>query len=125
MGEVIGGNSLGERVKRLIASARKLRRSSTDAELRLWHKLRNRQLNGWKFRRQVPIDRFIADFVCEDARLVIELDGSQHLQLLEDDKQRTRVLETYGYRVSRYWNSDVLLNTEAVLEDILALLEMR
>ena len=110
-------------MKRRIALARKLRRSSTDAELRLWHRLRNRQLNGWKFRRQVPVDRFIADFVCEDARLIVELDGSQHMQHREDDENRTRVLETYGYRVVRYWNSDVLLNTDAVLEDILAVLE--
>ena len=119
------GNSLGKRVKRQIASARKLRRSSTDAELRLWQKLRNRQLNGWKFRRQVPVDRFIADFVCEGARLVVELDGSQHMQHSEDDENRTRVLETCGYEVVRYWNSDVLLNTESVLEDILAALEKR
>ena len=105
--------------------ARFLRRTQTDAERRIWFRLRNRQLGGWKFRRQVPVDRFIADFLCEDARLIVELDGGQHGERLQEDAERTSVLEAYGYRVARYWNAEIMQNLDGVLEDILARLEGR
>jgi len=105
--------------------ARSLRRGSTEAETQLWRFIRNRQLSGWKFRRQVPIDRFVVDFLCREAKLIIELDGSQHAEKTDGDLARTDLLERYGYRVIRYWNSDVLSRTEDVLEDILAHLELR
>lgn len=105
--------------------ARFLRRNQTDAERRLWFRLRNRQLGSWKFRRQVPVDRFIADFLCEDARLTVELDGGQHGERLQEDAERTAVLEACGYRVARYWNAEVMQNIDGVLEDILARLEGR
>ena len=96
--------------------ARKLRRASTDAEKRLWHHLRARQLEGAKFVRQFPIGGHIADFACCDAHLVVELDGGQHGD--EADAARTAVIEAFGYRVIRFWNNDVLANTEGVLEAI-------
>jgi len=108
---------------RKTSGARSLRRRSTEAEHRLWHHLRNRQLDGWKFRRQFPIERFFADFVCVDAKLIVELDGGHHALNQLGDEERTRLLISFGYRVIRYWNSDVLTNTESVLDDILAHLE--
>ncbi|MEO9528495.1 DUF559 domain-containing protein [Roseibium sp.] len=104
---------------------RSLRRRSTDAEKRVWHFLRNRQLGGWKFRRQVWIDRYIVDFVCLDAKLVVELDGSQHAENVGSDLLRSGILERNGFRVVRYRNSDVLSNTSEVLDDIIAHLELR
>src|SRR3712207_3299725 len=102
--------------------ARQLRHDQTDAERLLWSKLRNRQLGGWKFRRQVPIDRYIVDFVCVDAKLVVELDGGQHAQHSDRDAARTAVLDSLGYIVIRFWNDDVIIRTESVLEEILFLL---
>jgi very-short-patch-repair endonuclease len=99
--------------------ARRLRRNQTDAERVLWFRFRDRRLAGLKFKRQVPIDRFIVDFFCADAKLIVELDGGQHDQLKERDDNRTRVLEAMGYLVLRYWNHDVMPNTEGVLQDIL------
>ncbi len=100
--------------------ARRLRRDQTDAERKLWLRLRDRRLNGWKFKRQVPIDRYIADFCCTDARLIIELDGGQHTTSEEADAKRTAFLESCGYLVLRFWNNDVLKNMDGVLEEILA-----
>jgi very-short-patch-repair endonuclease len=97
--------------------ARKLRRNQTDAERVLWFRLRDRRLDGLKFKRQVPIDKFIVDFCCAEARLIIELDGGQHA--LRDETNRTVILEAMGYLVLRFWNNDVLQNTEGVLEEIL------
>jgi very-short-patch-repair endonuclease len=105
-----------------IPVARKLRRSSTDAEHRLWQSLRARQLDGWKFRRQVPMGGYIVDFACLEARLIIEADGGQHAERAGQDAIRTRWLESHGYRVLRFWNDDVLLNTQSVLEQVLAAL---
>ncbi len=105
--------------------ARSLRSRSTDAERCLWYRLRNRQLNGWKFRRQVPIDRYIADFACLDAKLIVELDGGQHALNMGEDAARSGVLEACGYQVVRCWNSDVLVRTDDVLEDILSHLEQK
>jgi very-short-patch-repair endonuclease len=100
------------------AFARELRTNMTDAEKRLWWLVRNRQLDGHKFRRQHPIGVFVADFVCVERRLIIELDGGQHAGSA-DDARRTAWLEDHGWRVIRFWNNDVLTGTEDVLEMIL------
>jgi very-short-patch-repair endonuclease len=102
--------------KRLTPIARKLRANQTEAEERLWYFLRGRRLEGEKFVRQFQIDRYVADFACRAARLAVELDGGQHCA--ERDAARTEAIETYGYRVLRYWNHDVLGDTYAVLEAI-------
>ena len=91
----------------------------------LWFRLRDRRLDGWKFRRQFPIDRSIVDFCCADAHLIVELDGGQHAVQAEADAQRTKVLEAMGYLVLRYWNNDVMQNIDGVLEDIAATLDRR
>ncbi len=109
---------MSQRVER----ARRLRRDQTDAERKLWLRLRDRRLSGWKFKRKVPIDRYIADFCCSDARLIVELDGGQHSTRTEADAKRTAVLESCGYLVLRFWNNDVLKNMNGVLEEILATL---
>src|SRR5262249_28002322 len=90
--------------------ARKLRREMTEAEKRLWQMLRSRQTEGYRFRRQVPIGRFIVDFVCRAARLIVEIDGGQRGLLTEGEASRTRFLEREGYRVLRFWNNEVLDN---------------
>jgi very-short-patch-repair endonuclease len=97
--------------------ARRLRRDQTDAERVLWFRLRDRRLNGLKFKRQVPIDKYIADFLCTEAHLIIELDGGQHAT--RDETNRTAILEAMSYLVLRFWNNDVLSNTDGVLEEIL------
>ena len=102
--------------------ARGLRRDQTDAERKLWSMLRNRQLDGCKFRRQVAIDRYFSDFACVEARLVVELDGGRHADRAEYDEERTRVLEACGWRVVRFWNHDVLRESEGVANTILAAL---
>lgn len=102
----------------LTGFARQLRANSSDAEIRLWWHLRDRRLGGAKFRRQYPIGPYIVDFVCLDKRLVVELDGGQHSEQVEYDAVRTMFLEREGYRVLRFWNDEVLRETEAVLEVI-------
>ena len=97
--------------------ARTLRAGSTDAERRLWSLLRDRQLNGWKFRRQHPIPPWTADFACPDARLVIEADGGQHADVI--DNARDGDLATKGWRILRFWNDQILKEPEAVAEAIL------
>jgi len=104
--------------------ARKLRRNQSEAEKKVWQAIRSRRLGGYKFRRQVPISHFIADFVCEDARLIVELDGGQHAENKADDLLRTQPLETFGYRVIRFWNNEVFENMEGVLSVILQELEL-
>ncbi len=99
--------------------ARRLRRNSTDAERKLWSQLRNSQLDGYKFRRQQPIGFYIADFVCEQAGLIVELDGGQHAETIEADARRTAYLNQRGYRVRRFWNIDVMTNMEGVITVIL------
>ena len=95
------------------ARARTLRREMTEAEKRLWQILRSRQTEGYRFRRQVPIGGFIADFVCHEARLIVEIDGGQHDPSSEAEASRTRFLEAEGYRVLRFWNNEVLDNRRA------------
>ncbi|MCK7578045.1 MAG: endonuclease domain-containing protein [Chromatiales bacterium] len=97
---------------------RRLRRQQTDAEKRPWHYLRDRQCGGYKFRRQVQIGRFIVDFVCLDSKLIVEVDGGQHLEQRQQDDSRSRDLKSRGFRVLRFWNHDVLNDTAAVLEAI-------
>ena len=101
---------------------RHLRREQTEAERRLWWRLRNRRLQGWKFRRQHRIGPYFADFACLEAGLVIELDGSQHLKQGRYDRIRTEHLKHEGFDVLRFWNDDVLRETEAVLAAILTAL---
>jgi very-short-patch-repair endonuclease len=103
--------------------ARKLRKSMTDAERRLWRGLRMRQLQGYKFRRQFPLGAYIVDFVCLEARLVIEVDGGQHAVESYGDAQRDSWLRSQNFRVLRYWNHQVLHELNAVLEDIARALE--
>jgi very-short-patch-repair endonuclease len=102
--------------KRLTPIARNLRRRSTDAENRLWYYLRARRFEGSKFTRQFPVGPHVVDFACRDARIAIELDGGQHSPV--KDAPRTQVIEAFGYRIVRFWNNDVLQNTEGVLEII-------
>ena len=98
--------------------ARQLRRDQTDAEQTLWARLRDRQLRGAKFRRQHPIGPFIADFCCPEGKVIVELDGGQHAEKVAADQKRSRFLEGQGYQVLRFWNHDVLKDTNAVLERI-------
>jgi len=100
--------------------ARHLRKNLTDAEQTLWRHIRNRQLYGYKFRRQAPIGKYIVDFVCFGKRLIIELDGGQHAVLQYKDKQRTEWLESQGFREIRFWNHDVLKKIE-VIKEVIAL----
>ncbi|HVN72099.1 MAG TPA: endonuclease domain-containing protein [Desulfomonilia bacterium] len=98
-----------------VSRARSLRKGMTDAEQLLWRHLRNRRLDGHKFRRQHSIGPFVADFVCIEKGVIVELDGGQHVLSSGKDGKRTRFLESKGFRVLRFWNHDVLKETEAVL----------
>jgi very-short-patch-repair endonuclease len=98
--------------------ARQLRRDMTDAERCVWKHLRAHRFAGEKFRRQVPIGPYIVDFVSHRSRLVVELDGGQHALQVVQDRERTRWLEGRGYCVIRFWNNQVLTETEQVLEAI-------
>ena len=104
----------------LVPIARLLRGNMTDAERNLWSSLRRNQL-GVKFRRQVPFGRYVVDFCCPEARLVIELDGSQHHTThgVRDDATRDDYLQQIGYKVLRYSNIEILQNRDGVLQDIL------
>ena len=97
--------------------ARCLRKNMTEAERKLWGRLRGQQL-GIRFRRQVVLGRYIVDFVSLDPKIIIEVDGSQHADDIDYDEQRTKWLESLGYRVLRYWNNEVLQQLDAVLESI-------
>ena len=102
--------------------AKRLRRDMTDAEKLLWQHLRNRQLGGFKFRRQWTIGPFIADFACIETRLIVEADGGQHSESIKD-AARTAYLERQGWQVIRFWNTDILTNIDGVLEAILIALQ--
>ena len=104
--------------------ARGLRAEATDAERKLWAVVRGRQLGGAKFRRQVPIDRCFADFACAEAKLIIELDGGQHNDRAGYDAARSATLAACGWRVIRFWNTDVLENIDGVADTILAELKL-
>jgi|SRR6266850_3801430 len=104
-------------------TARRLRSDQTNAENRLWSRLRARQLEGFKFRRQHSIGPFVADFFCLEARLVIELDGSQHADQLADDQRRTEFIRDAGYSVLRVWNHEVISEIDEVIQRIADALE--
>ncbi len=102
----------------LTLRAKNLRRDMTDAERKLWYRLRA----GWvgvKFRRQQPIGAYIVDFVCFERRLIVELDGGQHADAVEKDAARTRWLESQGFTVLRFWNNDIMTNIEGCLTRIM------
>jgi very-short-patch-repair endonuclease len=101
-----------------LAHAKQLRAGMTDAERRLWYHLRAHRFGGSKFKRQVPIGRYIVDFVCFDRKVIVEVDGGQHAMSVSD-QARDEWLRGQGFRVLRFWNHDVLKNTEAVLTRIL------
>ena len=109
------------------SNARRLRRDHTSAEQQLWCRLRDRQLEGYKFRRQVPLGPFIVDLACYDSRLVIELDGGQHAESAHsaEDSERTAWLESRGFRVLRFWNDELQENMDGVLTRILETLKER
>ncbi len=96
-----------------------MRREPTDAERAMWRLLRDRKLAGWKFRRQVPFQRYILDFVCFESKVIVEVDGSQHF-LSHRDGERDLFLKQEGFRILRYWNNDVLQRPSSVLDDIFA-----
>ena len=101
-------------------TARLLRRNKTIAERHLWSRLRNGQINDAKFRRQHPVGYYIVDFLCVEKRLVLEIDGNQHKEepIVANDLERTRYLESRGFRVLRFWNGDVLNDIDGVLAKI-------
>ncbi len=102
---------------KLTKFARNMRKAPTGAEAALWRILRNRRFAGYKFRRQAPIGDFIADFVCFEARLIVEADGSQHAENARDWR-RDAWFKAQGFRVRRFWNADVLLRQEEVAETL-------
>lgn len=103
--------------------ARKLRKNMTEAERRLWYYLRGKQLNNVSFRRQHPIGNFVTDFCSIDKKMVIELDGSQHLDQETKDEQRSQYLRSQGYTVIRFWNDQVMNDINGVLQAIIYALE--
>jgi very-short-patch-repair endonuclease len=105
-----------------VKQARRLRSNMTDAERRLWYRLRAHRFGGVKFKRQVPIGPYIVDFACLGRRLVLEIDGGQHADN-QADQIRDHVLNEHGFKVLRFWNHDVLRRTSAVLESIMNSLE--
>ena len=112
-----GGRERG-RQDLLRARAKAMRRAPTDAEHRLWQILRAKRLSGYKFKRQLPIDRYIVDFACLRHRLIVEADGAQHSDSASDDR-RDAHLEAQGFRILRFWNNDIFNNEEGVLTSIL------
>ena len=107
----------------LLVFSRKNKNEQTEAEKRLWFYIRNRQLNGYKFRRQYPVQNYILDFYCVEERLAIELDGSQHVIRKVYDDKRTKELGKLGIQIIRFWDNEVLQDTNKVLEKILSALE--
>src|SRR5437868_10145112 len=105
-----------------VRRARRFRREMTDAEVRLWLHLRAEQMDGYPFRRQVPMGPYVVDFACLKGRLVIEVDGGQHAEEVARDIRRSAWLESRGFQVLRFWNHEVLQETEGVLESIRAAL---
>jgi very-short-patch-repair endonuclease len=98
--------------------SRQLRKNMTDAEQALWARLRRRQMQGCKFRRQHPLGRYIVDFVCLERKLIVEVDGGQHQEQAGYDDERSQWLEERGYRVLRFWNNQVLSQPDSVLQAI-------
>ena len=109
----------------MIRFVRALRKNATNAERLLWSRLRGRQLSGFKFRRQHQVGPYICDFVCLDASVVVELDGSQHVEQMAYDSRRDAYLRSKGLRVLRFWNADVLVRTGDVVDTIFEALHRR
>ena len=109
--------------RNLVKFSKENRKNYTDAEKLLWFFLRNRQVKGYKFRRQFPILNYILDFYFLEKKLAIELDGSQHIQQAVYDKQRDKQLKKLGISVMRFWDNDILQKTEDVLEQIVSWFE--
>ncbi|WP_299860195.1 endonuclease domain-containing protein [uncultured Hoeflea sp.] len=107
------------------ALAPQMRKQPTDGEHLLWFELRNRQLNGFRFSRQVRLGQYICDFCCRTQKLVVELDGSHHALIETEDAKRTAWLTQSGYSVLRFWNDEIAFGRAAVLDTILAALEGR
>lgn len=103
---------------KIFARAKELHRNLSPAETKLWQHLRAHQMGGVHFRNQHAIGNYIVDFCAPRQKLIVELDGSQHLEQAEYDDERTRYLEAHGYRVLRFWNNDVMNDTDAVLQVI-------
>jgi len=121
-GEAGEGRVRGPQPKTL-GKVRRLRQNLTDAERKLWFEPRDRRLSGYKFVRQEPIGPYIADFVCRERQLVVEVDGGRHVESMRD-AARDQFLRNEGYRILRLWNTDVLQNREGVLLAILGELGM-
>lgn len=125
-GETEGGDAPKARALSTQAFAKKLRWEMTEPERKLWWGLRGRQLEGFKFRRQVPLGPYVADFCCLEAKLIVEVDGGQHADAKrEHDEKRTAWLATQGYRVLRFWNYEVLEDPLDVCGAVLDVLNER
>lgn len=116
------GEGAGMRVRIINQLSKNLRKNQTKAEIKIWRHLKNRALAGFKFRRQCAIGPYIVDFVCFEKMVVIEIDGGQHAEQLKEDARRTACLKSRGFEVLRFWNNEVLANTDAVLSAILTAL---
>ena len=108
----------------IIQRARTLRKNMTKQERILWQFLRKKSINNLKFRRQYPIGKYIVDFICNENKIIIEIDGGQHNEVknIAYDKERTKYLESKGYKVIRFWNNDIDNNIEGVYQEILKFL---
>ena len=102
----------------LLNNAKTLRSQQTDAEQQLWHQLRAHRFMGLKFKRQKPIGQYMVDFICIEYRLILEVDGGQHIDRMEYDDERTAWLKSEGFMVLRFWNHEVLQKMEGVLERV-------
>lgn len=113
-------------MQEITKKARELRNNMTKQERVLWSYLRKRTINNLKFRRQYPIENYIVDFICNEKKLIIEIDGGQHNENknIEYDRKRTEFLESKGYKVLRFWNCDIDNNIEGVYETILKELDL-
>jgi len=103
--------------------ARNLRKNQTDTEQILWLQLRKKRFLKYKFRRQFPIEPYVVDFICLELKLIIELDGSQHSEQVDQDAERTLFLNQRGFKVLRFWNNEVFRNLEGVMESLRLVVE--
>jgi len=118
MREGVWGEGETEMISGLTRLAKALRKNATEAENILWNRLRSRQMEGTKFRRQQPIESYIVDFVSFEKRIIIELDGGQHAEEHEKDRIRDGILEENRFRILRFWNNEIFENLDGVLETI-------